>query len=119
MPLYEYLCQACGARFELIRRFSDPPLTTCPTCGAEKVEKLVSSPAIQFKGSGFYITDYARKSGEGSPAAGAKPAGESKAEDAKTETKSEAATDSKADKSSAASTTEKPAAPASAAKDKS
>ncbi len=60
MPLYEYECQADGSRFEVIQKFSDPPLTTCPKCGGE-VRKLVSSPAIQFKGSGWYITDYARK----------------------------------------------------------
>jgi putative FmdB family regulatory protein len=60
MPLYEYQCQACGRRLERIQKFSDPPLETCPHCGG-KLEKLISSPAIQFKGSGFYITDYARK----------------------------------------------------------
>ena len=59
MPLYEYLCDA-GHRFEKIVQFSDPPLETCPNCGG-KVQKLFSSPAIQFKGSGFYITDYAKK----------------------------------------------------------
>ena len=63
MPLYEYQCPTCG-RFELIRKFSDEPLTTCPTCGAE-VQKLLSAPAIQFKGTGWYITDYARKSAGG------------------------------------------------------
>jgi len=62
MPLYEYECTACGHRFELIRKFSDPPGATCPSCGGE-AQKLVSSPAIQFKGSGWYITDYARKGG--------------------------------------------------------
>jgi putative FmdB family regulatory protein len=61
MPLYEYECDACGRRFELIRRFSDPPADTCAVCGAGPVRKLFSSPAIQFKGSGFYITDYAKK----------------------------------------------------------
>src|SRR5882724_9721667 len=60
MPLYEYQCDACGRRFELIRKFSDPPLDACPTCGGA-VRKLVSSPAFQFKGSGFYITDYPKK----------------------------------------------------------
>jgi len=76
MPLYEYLCDACGARFELIRKFSDPPLEACPTCGGGPVQKLVSSPAFQFKGSGWYITDYARKStGEGESAGEKKPAG--------------------------------------------
>lgn len=57
MPLYEYECDACGHRFEKIQKFSDPIETTCPTCGGA-VHKLFSSPAIQFKGSGFYITDY-------------------------------------------------------------
>lgn len=61
MPLYEYECEACGHRFEVIRKFSDPPLDTCPVCGGH-VKKLLSSPAIQFKGTGWYITDYARKS---------------------------------------------------------
>lgn len=60
MPLYEYQCDACGNRFEKIVQFSDPPLETCPSCGG-KVQKLFSSPAIQFKGSGWYITDYAKK----------------------------------------------------------
>ncbi|HVH26931.1 MAG TPA: zinc ribbon domain-containing protein [Vicinamibacterales bacterium] len=62
MPLYEYQCDACGRRFELIRKFSDPPLESCPTCGGA-VHKLMSTPAFQFKGSGWYITDYAKKTG--------------------------------------------------------
>ena len=57
MPLYEYQCDACEHRFEKIQKFSDPLEDTCPTCGGH-VHKLMSSPAIQFKGSGFYITDY-------------------------------------------------------------
>ncbi len=60
MPLYEYECDACRHRFEKIQKFSDPLEDTCPTCGG-RVRKLISSPAIQFKGSGFYITDYAKK----------------------------------------------------------
>lgn len=63
MPLYEYQCGRCG-RFEVIRKFSDAPLTICPTCGQE-IQKLFSAPAIQFKGTGWYITDYARKSSGG------------------------------------------------------
>ena len=63
MPLYEYQCGRCG-RFEVIRKFSDAPLTACPTCGQD-VQKLFSAPAIQFKGTGWYITDYARKSSSG------------------------------------------------------
>ena len=60
MPLYEYQCDACGHRFEKIQKFSDPLADTCPKCGST-VRKLMSSPAFQFKGSGFYITDYAKK----------------------------------------------------------
>src|SRR3989442_13973194 len=60
MPLYEYECDACRHRFEKIQKFSDPLEDTCPTCGG-RVRKLMSSPAIQFKGAGFYITDYAKK----------------------------------------------------------
>ena len=59
MPLYEYECDA-GHRFEKIQKFSDPPVEKCPTCG-KPVHKLMSSPAFQFKGSGWYITDYAKK----------------------------------------------------------
>jgi putative FmdB family regulatory protein len=69
MPLYEYECEACGARFEHIQKFSDPPIEVCPSCGEKKVQKLLSSPAIQFKGSGWYITDYARKGGKETDAA--------------------------------------------------
>jgi putative FmdB family regulatory protein len=69
MPIYEYKCDACGTRFEQIQKFSDPPIDVCPNCGERKVHKLLSSPAIQFKGSGWYITDYARaKDGKGAEA---------------------------------------------------
>ena len=67
MPLYEYQCDACGKRFEKILKFSDAPIETCALCGKGPVHKLMSSPAIQFKGSGWYITDYAKK---GSTASG-------------------------------------------------
>src|SRR5215831_9222229 len=60
MPLYEYECDACGHRFEKIQKFSDAPVGTCPECGGT-VHKVLSSPAIQFKGSGWYITDYAKR----------------------------------------------------------
>jgi|SRR4051794_3253165 putative FmdB family regulatory protein len=62
MPLYEYQCEACGNRFEKIQKFSDPLVDVCPKCGGP-VHKLMSSPAIQFKGTGWYITDYAKKDG--------------------------------------------------------
>ncbi|OFV94519.1 MAG: hypothetical protein A3G76_12250 [Acidobacteria bacterium RIFCSPLOWO2_12_FULL_65_11] len=84
MPLYEYHCDACGRRFELIRKFSDPPLDACPSCGGV-VRKLFSSPAFQFKGSGFYITDYPKKDQPGTDKT-------DKAEPSKTDTsKTEAA----------------------------
>ena len=82
MPLYEYECAKCGERVEILQKFSDALYSHCPKCGAE-MRKLISSPAIQFKGSGFYKTDYASK-----------PASESKSE-SKSETKSEAKSDGK------------------------
>jgi len=65
VPLYEYQCKKCHSLTERIQKFSDPPLTICPHCGGE-LEQLLSAPAVQFKGSGWYVTDYARKSGKGS-----------------------------------------------------
>jgi putative FmdB family regulatory protein len=76
MPLYEYQCDACEARFERIQKFSDPPVEVCPSCGGT-VKKLPSSPAIQFKGSGWYITDYAKKSGADNKPAASKESGAS------------------------------------------
>jgi putative FmdB family regulatory protein len=61
MPIYEYQCEACGKKFEQIQKFSDPPVEVCAVCGKGPVQRLLSSPAIQFKGEGWYITDYARK----------------------------------------------------------
>jgi putative FmdB family regulatory protein len=61
MPLYEYLCKKCGHRFEKIQKFSDPLVKKCPKCGGA-VEQVISAPAVQFKGSGWYVTDYAKKS---------------------------------------------------------
>jgi putative FmdB family regulatory protein len=72
VPLYEYSCPQCG-RFELIRKFSDPPVAVCPTCG-KAVQKLLSAPAIQFKGTGWYVTDYSRKSSGGESTAKAEAA---------------------------------------------
>src|SRR5580658_643468 len=60
MPNYEYLCKDCGHRFEQIRKFSDKPLRKCPECGGV-IEQVISAPAVQFKGSGWYVTDYAKK----------------------------------------------------------
>jgi len=60
MPLYEYLCKKCGHVFEKIVKFSDKPIKKCPECGGS-VEQTISAPAVQFKGSGWYVTDYAKK----------------------------------------------------------
>src|SRR5688572_9624375 len=96
MPLYEYQCDQCAHRFEVIQKFSDPPVDVCPKCGGA-VKKLLSSPAIQFKGTGWYITDYARsgKSDSASTSSSSETKSDTKTE-TKTETKSEPAkTDSK------------------------
>ena len=98
MPLYEYKCEACAHRFERIQKFSDPPVETCPQC-AGHVKKLLSAPAIQFKGSGFYITDYGKSGSstesksEKADKAGSETKAETKAE-TKTETKPAAKSDS-------------------------
>jgi len=98
MPLYEYECRACGNRFERIQKFSDPPVEVCPTCGDRAVEKLLSSPAIQFKGSGWYITDYAKKnagaSGDSKPADSADSKDGKESKDAKKPAESSSATGS-------------------------
>ncbi|MDH4257606.1 MAG: zinc ribbon domain-containing protein [Candidatus Aminicenantes bacterium] len=60
MPLYEYKCRQCASVFEFLQKFSDPPLKECPKCGGP-LKKVLSPPTLQFKGSGFYITDYSRK----------------------------------------------------------
>jgi len=60
MPLYEYQCKKCHHRFEKIQKFSDKPMKKCPDCGGP-VEQMISAPAVQFKGSGWYVTDYAKK----------------------------------------------------------
>ena len=87
MPIYEYQCNQCNERHEIIQKFSDTPLEHCPKCGGE-MKKLISSPAIQFKGSGFYKTDYSSSKPSASRS-------ESKSEtqsETKSETKSESTT---------------------------
>lgn len=75
MPLYEYQCRSCGERVEVIQNLSEPPYSHCPKCGGE-MKKLLSAPAIQFKGSGFYKTDY--PSGSSSSSSGKSESSESK-----------------------------------------
>jgi len=84
LPLYEYQCKKCHSLTERIQKFSDPPLTVCPHCGGE-LEQVLSAPAVQFKGSGWYVTDYARK-GPGSSAAGGNGATPTPSSDSKPET---------------------------------
>ncbi len=79
MPLYEYECQKCGRQLEVIQKFSDDPLDECSECGG-RLERLLSAPAIQFKGSGWYITDYARKT-NGEKSAKESPGKEAAAKD--------------------------------------
>lgn len=93
MPLYEYQCKACHHRFEKIQKFSDPPVSECPECGEDEVEQLLSAPAVQFKGSGWYVTDYAKKS---SSQGSSSSKSESKSE-TKSETKTESKTETKKD----------------------
>lgn len=83
MPLYEYECDSCGHRFEVIQKFSDAPIDTCPKCG-KTVHKLMSSPAIQFKGSGWYITDYAKKDSTSATKAGSAKEGSTSSSDSST-----------------------------------
>jgi putative FmdB family regulatory protein len=91
MPLYEYLCKKCGHRFERIQKFSDPHVKKCPDCGGA-VEQVISAPAVQFKGSGWYVTDYAKKSsGSGSSSSSSDNDSGSKAE-SKTDSKKESST---------------------------
>ncbi len=100
MPLYEYQCEGCGEVFELIQKFSDEPLTVHDKCGG-RVHRLISAPAIQFKGSGWYVTDYAR-GGNGSKQRDSekKTDSESKGDSGKTSsTDTPAKTDSKASES--------------------
>jgi putative FmdB family regulatory protein len=94
MPIYEYRCEKCGD-FEQTQRISDPPLDRCPTC-RRKVRRLISNTSFQLKGSGWYVTDYAR--------AGRKSGGKDSAKDSdtsssvsesKSESKTEAKTESK------------------------
>jgi putative FmdB family regulatory protein len=106
MPLYEYQCRACGHRFEAIRKFSDAPLNECPRCKGE-LEKLVSSPAFQFKGSGWYATDYAKKSEGAKSDSKSESQAETKTE-TKTDTKTETKSDTKSDATSKSSSSDTP-----------
>lgn len=104
MPLYEYQCKKCGHRFEKIQKFSDPLVKKCPKCRGT-VEQMICAPAVQFKGTGWYVTDYPKKSsagkdgGESESSAGKSESGgkteSGKTESSKTESKSGEKTESK------------------------
>jgi putative FmdB family regulatory protein len=98
VPLYEYQCKSCKHIFEKIQKFSDPLVTKCPSCGKEEVEQMLSAPAIKFKGSGWYVNDYAKKGSKSgsSTSSGGEGSSEVKAE-SKSESKSEAKSESKPD----------------------
>jgi putative FmdB family regulatory protein len=109
MPLYEYECESCTNRFEKIVQYSDPPIDTCPKCGKGPVRKLFSSPAIQFKGSGWYITDYAKKSSTDASQSDSGSSGSSEKSD-KSESSSKSdkgESNSKSDKSESSSKSDK------------
>ena len=102
MPNYEYLCKKCGHRFEQIRKFSDKHLKKCPECGGV-LEQVISAPAVQFKGSGWYVTDYPKKG-----AASASASSPSDGDSGKKETKdSKEAKESKKDDKPKADTSQK------------
>ena len=104
MPIYEYQCQKCGT-FEVTQRITEKPLGKCPTCKG-KVKKLISNTSFQLKGTGWYVTDYARKDnnkGAGKGENGAKPSAESKS-DSKSDSKGESKTESSSASAKSSST---------------
>jgi putative FmdB family regulatory protein len=99
MPLYEYECKKCHHRFERIQKFSDPHVKKCPKCGGP-IEQVISAPAVQFKGSGWYVTDYAKKSSTGSASSSSNGDSASKKDDkSKSEDSSKSESSSKAESS--------------------
>jgi putative FmdB family regulatory protein len=107
MPLYEYQCKKCSHRFERLQQFSDAPVKKCPDCGG-KVEQLISAPTVQFKGSGWYVTDYAKKPSAGSSSkAEAESKADNKSDSAKNSGKDSGKKESKAKAESASKTSDK------------
>ena len=102
MPIYEYHCTKCGETFEAFQKIHDDPLTQCKFCQA-KVEKLISHSSFQLKGSGWYLTDYARRSSSGSPSAD-KPKEAEKSADTKPVSTESKSTEKSSEKSSESKT---------------
>jgi putative FmdB family regulatory protein len=96
MPLYEYECKKCHNRFERIQKFSDPHVKKCPRCGGP-IEQVISAPAVQFKGSGWYVTDYAKKSSTGSASSSSNGDSSNKESKAKSEDSSKSESSAKTD----------------------
>jgi putative FmdB family regulatory protein len=107
MPMYEYECESCHHRFERIQKFSDPPIETCPVCDKGPVRKLISSPAIQFKGSGWYITDYAKKSSTDAGSTSSSGSGGEKKKESGEKSESSTKTDTSTSTSSSSTSTTK------------
>ena len=91
MPLYEYQCQECGEKMEVIQRFDDEPYTICSACGGT-LKKLISAPAIQFKGSGFYLTDYGKSGGSATKTPSPSSSSDSGSESTSSSTKTDSGT---------------------------
>jgi putative FmdB family regulatory protein len=64
MPIYEYQCHACGKACELLQKASEAPTTTCPSCGKDQLQRKISAPSFQLKGTGWYVTDFKEKKSE-------------------------------------------------------
>jgi putative FmdB family regulatory protein len=104
MPLYEYECKKCHHRFERIQKFSDPHVKKCPQCGGP-IEQVISAPAVQFKGSGWYVTDYAKKSSTGSASSSSN--GDSSKQDAKSKSEDASKPESSSNSESAKESSKK------------
>ena len=96
MPNYEYLCNNCGHRFEQIRKFSDKQLRKCPECGGV-IEQVISAPAVQFKGSGWYVTDYPKKGAGSAASSSSSSEGDSATKETKDSKDTKEAKDTKKD----------------------
>ncbi len=92
MPTYEYACEACGREFEAVKRMSDPKEETCPHCGADRTRRLISHSSFVLKGTGWYLTDYARKHSSGAPEAKGHDTHAASPKEAESSTPPEAAT---------------------------
>ena len=106
MPNYEYLCKKCGHRFEQIRKFSDKQLRKCPECGGV-IEQVISAPAVQFKGSGWYVTDYPKKGAGSAALSSASSEGDSGTKETKDSKDTKEAKDTKKDDKPKSDTSQK------------